>query len=181
MFPSENNFFELLAYSKDQEQKENIVKFINKSQLKVLQKITKKILNGNINVTKIQFRILKNKKQFLRKLSEGKVKNKDLQKEYIIICFIVKLALEHNEICSKISSRTNRKVGKNRSKYSCERSVSESSSSEEECITSDGYISTEESSDSDQNSEIEQSVRFGETSINNTKSDVRMSPSEEEE
>ena len=173
MFPSENNFFELLAYSKDQEQKKNIVKFINKSQLKVLQKITNKLLNGNIKLTKIQFRILKNKKQFLRKLSEGKVKNKDLQKEYIIICFIVKLALEHNEICSKISSRTNRKVGKNRSKYSCKRSISESSSSDEQqYITSDGYISTEESSDSDQNSDIEQSVRFGETSINNTKSDV---------
>ena len=173
MFPSENNFFELLAYSKDQEQKKNIVKFINKSQLKILQKITNKLLNGNIKLTKIQFRILKNKKQFLRKLSEGKVKNKDLQKEYIIICFIVKLALEHNEICSKISSRTNRKVGKNRSKYSCKRSVSESSfSDEQQYITSDGYISTEESSDSDRNSEIEQSVRFGETSINNTKSDV---------
>ena len=180
MFPSENNFFELLAYSKDQEQKKNIVKFINKSQLRVLQKITNKLLNGNINLTKIQFGILKNKKQFLRKLSEGKVKNKDLQKEYIFICFIVKLALEHNEICSKISSHTNRKVGKNRSKYSCKRSVSESSSSEEpECITSDGNISTEEFSYSDQNSEIEKSVRFRETSTAN--SDVSFSPSGEEE
>ena len=181
MFPSENNFFELLAYSKDKEQKKNIVKFINKSQFDILKRITKKILNGNINVTKIQFQILKNKKQFLRKLSEGKIKSKDLQKEYTIVCFIVKLGLEHNEICSKISSRTNRKVGKNRRKYSCKRSDSKIISSEEECITSDGYISTEESSDSDQNSKIEQSVRFGETSINNTKSDVSISSSEEEE
>ena len=181
MFPSENNFFELLAYSKDQKQKKNIVKFINKSQFNVLKNISKKILNGNINLSKLQFKILKTKKQFLRKLSEGKIKNKDLQKEYITVCYIIKLAIEHHETCSKISSHTNRKVGKNRGKYSSKRSYSESSSSDEESITSDGYISTEESSDSEQNSGNENSVRFGETSINEESSDVSFSPSREEE
>ena len=38
MFPSENNFLQLLAYAKDQKQKKNIIRFINKSQFKVESK-----------------------------------------------------------------------------------------------------------------------------------------------
>ena len=78
MFPTETNFFELLAYSKDLTQKKNIIRFITKSQYNVIKNIAKKILNGDIHLTNIQFRILKNKKQFLRKLSEGKIKIKYL-------------------------------------------------------------------------------------------------------
>ena len=78
MFPTETNFFELLAYSKDFTQKKNIIRFITKSQYNVIKNIAKKTLNGDIHLTNIQFHILKNKKLFLRKLSEGKIKIKYL-------------------------------------------------------------------------------------------------------
>ena len=76
MFPKETNFFELLAYAKDLKQKKNIIRFITKSQYNVIINIAQKILNGDIHLKNIQFRILKNKKLFLRKLSEGKNQNK---------------------------------------------------------------------------------------------------------
>ena len=62
MFPSENNFLQLLAYAKDQKQKTNIMRFINKSQFKVVKNIAQKILNRDIHLKNNQFRILKNKK-----------------------------------------------------------------------------------------------------------------------
>ena len=65
MFPSENNFFELLAYGKDKKQKKNIIKCINRSQINVLKNISKKILHGEIQLRKVAFRFLKNKKNFL--------------------------------------------------------------------------------------------------------------------
>ena len=92
MFPPDKFFFELLAYAKDQKQKKNILKFTNKSQYKVIQNIAKKLLNGDIQLKNIQFCILKNKKLFLRKLSQGKIKIKDLHWEFYIVCYIVKLA-----------------------------------------------------------------------------------------
>ena len=174
MFPKENNFFELLGYGKDKKQKKNIIKCINKSQLNVLKNISKQILNGQFKLRKIQFRILKNKKTFLRKLSEGKIKIKDLPREDTIVCFIVRLALENNETRSKISSRPYRKVGKNRRQTFRERSVSEVSSSEE-CISSD------ETSYSSEESKIEEPERFRETSITEKESDVSFSTSGEEE
>ena len=61
MFPSENNFLQLLAYAKDQKQKKKIIRFINKSQFKVVKNIAQKILNGDIHLKNNQFRILKNK------------------------------------------------------------------------------------------------------------------------
>ena len=74
MFPAKTNFFELLAYAKDLKQKKNIIQFITKSQYNVVKNIAQKILNGDIHLTNIQFCILKNKKLFLRNLSEGKIK-----------------------------------------------------------------------------------------------------------
>ena len=56
MFPSENYFFQLLAYAKDHKQKRNIIKFINKSQLNTLKQISKKILNGEIPLNNVQYR-----------------------------------------------------------------------------------------------------------------------------
>ena len=70
-------------------------------------------------------------KLFLRKLSQGKIKITDLCREYIVVSYIVKLAIQQYETCPKISSRSSRKMGKNRRQYSCERSVSEISSTEE--------------------------------------------------
>ena len=177
MFLTDKFFFELLAYAKDQKQKKNILKFTNKSQYKVFKNIAKKFLNGDIQVKNIQFRILKNKKLFLRKLSQGKIKIKDLYWEYYIVCYIVKFGLEHYETHLKISTCTYRKVGKNRRQYTHERSVSEISSSEEyseECFSSkeDSCVSGEES---------KKSVRIGENSINERNSDVSFSQSGEEE
>ena len=171
MFPTDKNFFKLLAYAKDQKQKKNILKFTKKSQYKVIQNIAKKLLNGDIQLKIIQFHILKNKKLFLQKLSQGKIKIKDLHRELYIVCYIVKLGLEYYETHSKISTCTYRKVEKNRRQYTRERSVGEISSSEgysEECFSSeeDSCISGEES---------EKSTRFGKNS------DVSFSHSREED
>ena len=78
MFPSERSFFQLLAYGKDKKQKKKIIKFINKSQFNIIKNILKKILNGDIHLQKVQISILRKKKTFLRNLSEGKIKIKDL-------------------------------------------------------------------------------------------------------
>ena len=75
MFPSENNFLKLLAYAKDQKQKKKIIRFINKSQFKVIKNIAQKILNGDIVLKNNQFRILKNKKTFLKEIITRKNKN----------------------------------------------------------------------------------------------------------
>ena len=114
MFPLDNAFFKFLAYASDHKQKRNVIKLINKSQLNTLKSIPKSILNGDIQLKKVQFRCLKNKKLFLRRLSQGKIKNKDLSRNYFTACHIVKIALEHYEKHPKISSDTNRKVGENR-------------------------------------------------------------------
>ena len=174
MFPSERNFFQLLAYAKDQKQKKKIIKFINKSQFNIIKNISKKILNGDIHLQKVEFRILKKKKTFLRNLAKGKIKIKDLPRYCTIVCNIVKLGLQQYEKHSKISSGTHRKMGKNRRQNSCERSSSEVSSSDE-CISSEeSYISGEES-------EIEKSTRMGEISTPESKFDVSFSSSGEEE
>ena len=172
MFPSENNFLQLLAYAKDQKQKKNIIRFINKSQFKVVKNIAQKILNGDIHLKNNQFRILKNKKLFLRKLSQGKIKITDLCREYIVVSYIVKLAIQQYETCPKISSHSSRKMGKNRRQYSCERSVSEISSTEE-------YFTSEESNSSGE--ESEKSAGFGENSAPETNSDVSFPNSGEED
>ena len=175
MFPTETNFFELLAYSKDLTQKKNIIRFITESQYNVIKNIAKKILNGDIHLTNIQFRILKNKKLFLRKLSEGKIKIKYLPRECSTVCYIIKLGLEHYETRAKISTYTCRKMEKNRRQNSSERSVSENSSSDE-------YSSYKEEEASEfSNKESENSTRVGENSNPKTVSDVSFSCSGAEE
>ena len=177
MFPAENNFLQLLAFAKDQKQKKKIIRFINRSQLKVVKNIAQKILNRDIHLKNKEFHILKNKKLFLRKLSQGKIKITDLPREHTIVCYIVKLALQHNEICPKISSRPCRKMGKNRRQYSCERSVSEISFSDE-CFSSSSSEEEEDSYFSDE--ESEKPGRFGDRCVPERNSDVSFSNSGEE-
>ena len=180
MFPAENNFLQLLAFAKDQKQKKNIIRFINRSQLKVVKNIAQKILNGDIHLKNKDFHILKNKKLFLRKLSQGKIKITDLPREYTVVCYIVKLALQHNEICPKISSRPCRKMGKNRRQYSRERSVSEISSSDE-CFSTSSEEEEEEEEDSYfSDEESKKPGRFGARCIPEKNSDVSFSNSGEE-
>ena len=168
MFPTETNFFELLAYSKDLTQKKNIIRFITKSQYNVVKNIAKKILNGDVHLKNIQFRILKNKKLFLRKLSDGKIKIKYLPRECSTVCYIIKLGLEHYETRTKISTCACRKMGKNRRQNSRERSVSEISSSNE-------YSSYEDEASEFSDKESENSARVGEDSNPETVSDVSFS------
>ena len=59
---------------------------------------------------------LKNSKQFIQKLAEGKAKNSHLAQHFMVVCYIVKIALQYNEKCSEISFSSNRKVGKIRTK-----------------------------------------------------------------
>ena len=189
MFPSERNFFQLLAYGKDKKQKKKIIKFINKSQFNIIKNISKKILNGDIHLRKVQISILRKKKTFLRNLSEGKIKIKDLPRYCTIVCNIIRIGLKHYEKHSKISSRTHRKMGKNRGQNPCKRSSSEVSSSDE-CISSEeSYISGEESEESEiekstsyvSGEESEKSTRIGEISTHETNSNVSFSNSGEEE
>ena len=173
MFPEENYFLQLLAYAKDKKQKKNIIKFTNKSQLNVLKNIAKNLLTGDIPLKKLQFNHLKKNKVFLRKLAQGKIKPRELSQQHIIICYIAKIALEHNESRSEVSPRTYRKVGKVRREHSCERSYSENDSSEES-------ISTEESCYSSEDIESDKSTRFGEETIPENITDVSFSNYEEE-
>ena len=119
MFPKDNYFLQLLAYGRDKSQKYHIIKFINKSQYYLLKKIAKNILEGVIPLKKNQLKHLGNSKIFIRKLAEGKVKNSDLLRYYTITCYIVKIALEHYETHSKISTSSNRKMGRNRRQECC--------------------------------------------------------------
>ena len=176
MFPSENYFFQLLAYAEDHKQKRNIIKFINKSQLNTLKQISKKILNGEIPLNNVQYRGLERRKLFLRRLSKGKIRNTDLLRNFITVCYIVKISLKHYEKRPKISSRTCGKVGKNRRQYSRETSVSDISYSEE-CFSSDeSHFPGDESE-----VESEKSERFRETTSDEKNSDVSFSHSGEEE
>ena len=173
MFPKDNYFLQLLAYGRDKSQKYHIIKFINKSQYYLLKKIAKNILEGVIPLKKNQLKHLGNSKIFIRKLAEGKVKNSDLLRYYTITCYIVKIALEHYETHSKISTSSNRKMGRNRRQEYCKRSFSENSSSDES-------TSSPESNFSNDYPESEESARFGKNKEVEQISDVSLSFSEEE-
>ena len=75
VFPAENNFLQLLAFAKDQKQKKNIIRFINRFQLKVVKNIAQKILNGDIHLKNKEFHILKNKKLYFKEIIPRKYKN----------------------------------------------------------------------------------------------------------
>ena len=173
MFPKDNYFLQLLAYGRDKSQKYHIIKFINKSQYYLLKKIAKNILEGLIPLKKNQLKHLRNSKIFIRKLADGKVKNSDLLRYYTITCYIVKIALEHYETHSKISTSSNRKMGRNRRQEYCKRSFSENSSSDES-------TSSPESNFSNEYPESEESARFGKNKEVEQISDVLLSFSKEE-
>ena len=116
MYLREKTFLQLIAYSKDQKQKCQLIKCINHDQYFELKKIAINILHGVIPLKRNQLKYLKKFKQFLRKLAEGKTKNSFLAKNYMIVCYIVKIALQYNEKCSETSFSSNRKVGKIRAK-----------------------------------------------------------------
>ena len=112
MFPMENNFLKLLAYGKDKKQKYRVIKFTNHIQYSVLKRIALNILRGVIPLNKVQLKYLKHSKVFIRKLAQGKVKTSDLVRYCTVISYIVKIALEHDEVHSKTSFGSHRKVGK---------------------------------------------------------------------
>ena len=85
------------------------MKFIDKEQLKILQQISKNILNGNIPLTSKEFHDLSHHKIFLRKLRSGKISKKILIQNYLVICKLVKIFLKHD---AKISSSTFGTMGK---------------------------------------------------------------------
>ena len=123
------HFLQFLVNCSNKKQNTNILKFIDNEQLKILQQISKNILDGNIPLTSKEFHDLYHHKIFLRKLRSGKISiKKILVQKYLIICKLVKIFLKHD---AKISSSTFGTMGKNkRSKNTSERSDCESSSSE---------------------------------------------------
>ena len=97
MFLREKLFLQLIAYSEDKKQKFQIIKCINHNQYFELKKIAINILQGVLPLKKDQLKYLKNSKTLIRKLAEGKVTNNYLTTHYMIISYIVKIALEYNE------------------------------------------------------------------------------------
>ena len=97
------HFLLFLVNSSNKKQNTNILKFIDKEQLKILQHIIKNILDGNIPLTSKEFHDLYHHKIFLRKLRSGKISKKILIQKYLIICKLVKIFLKHD---AKISSST---------------------------------------------------------------------------
>ena len=105
----------------------NVLKFIDKEQLKILQQISENILTGNTPLTSKELHELSHHKNFLRKLRGGKISKTLLIKNYSVIHKLVNISLKHD---AKISPSTFGTMGKNkRSKNTSERSDSESSSS----------------------------------------------------
>ena len=145
MFLREKLFLQLIAYSEDKKQKFQIIKCINHNQYLELKKIAINILQGVIPLKRNQLKYLKNSKTLIRKLAEGKVTNNYLATHYMIISYIVKLALEDNEKHSETRISSNRKVGKIRNKRICQRSFSENSSSQGSISSEESYFSSEES------------------------------------
>ena len=145
MFLREKFFLQLIAYSEDKKQKFQIIKCINHNQYFELKKIAINILQGVIPLKKDQLKYLKNSKTLIRKLAEGKVTNNYLATHYMIISYIVKIALEYNEKHTKTRTSSNRKI---RPKRTCKRNFSENSSSEGSIISEESNFSSEESTGS---------------------------------
>ena len=78
-----------------------------------MKKIAINILQGVLPLKKDQLKYLKNSKTLIRKLAEGKVTNNYLATHYMIISYIVKIALEYTEKHTKTRTSSNRKSGKN--------------------------------------------------------------------
>ena len=168
MFLREKLFLQLIAYSEDKKQKFQIIKCINHNQYFELKKIAINILQGVLPLKRNQLKYLKNSKTLIRKLAEGKVTNNYLATHYMIISYIVKIALEYNEKHTKTHISSNRKVGKIRTKRNCERSFSENSSSEGSIISEETNFSSEESTGSrnterdDDSSEVSSVIAYKE-------------------
>ena len=107
MFPKERSFLELLAYGKDKRQKYQVIKFKKTNHSNILKKIATNILQGIIPLKKHQLNHLKSSKILIRKLAEGRVASSDLVRHCMSISYIVKIALEHYEKCSKTSTGSN--------------------------------------------------------------------------
>ena len=110
MFLREKLFLQLIAYSEDKKQTFQIIKCINHNQYFELKRIAINILQGVLPLKSNQLKYLKNSKTLIRKLAEGKVTNKYLATHYMIISYIVKIALEYNEEHSKTCISSNRKA-----------------------------------------------------------------------
>ena len=137
-------FLQILVNSSNKKQNTKILKFIDKEQLKILQQISKNILDGNIPLTSNEFHDLSHHKIFLRKLRSGKISKKIFIQKYSVICKLVEIFLKHD---AKIRS-------KNKSERSdCESSSSESSefqSSEEEEFTNESEGERENSTEEEE-------------------------------
>ena len=169
MFLRETLFLQLIAYSEDKKQIFQIIKCINHNQYFELKKIAINILQGVLHLENYQLKYLKNSKTLIRKLANGKVTNNYLATHYMIISYIVKLALEYNEKHSKTCTSSNRKVGKIRTKRTLQRSFSENSTSEGSIISEENNFSSEES------------TRSGNTEKNDDSSEVSSIISDKEE
>ena len=90
-----------------------------------------------------QFKSLQKHKSFIRKVARGKATSTILARNHKILSDIIKIILNHYEICTKISSGSYRRVGQKTKRSSPETSDGEYSSSESSDIsTSESNTST---------------------------------------
>ena len=75
MFPAENNFLQLLAFAKDQKQKKNIIRFINRSQLKVVKKYCSEDIERRYSFKKQGISYFEEQETFFKEIIPRKNKN----------------------------------------------------------------------------------------------------------
>ena len=122
-------FLQFLVNSSNKKQNIKLLKFIDKDQVCILQKISKDILEEKIPLTKKNFDNLYQHKNFIRKLAKNTVTRNLLVKNYNIICTLVNIFLEYD---AETSSSSFRRVGKDK-KF---KDPSETSDSESTCSRS---------------------------------------------
>ena len=94
MYLGEKTSLQLIAYSKDQKQKCQLMKCMNHDQYFELKKIAINILHGVIPLKRNQLKYFKKSKQFIWKLAEGNLKIHSKPK--IIWLYVRLLKLHYN-------------------------------------------------------------------------------------
>ena len=148
MYSSDKYFLDFILHG-NKKQSIATLKNINSSQINTLKKIAIDLLEGHIPLSSNQIKVLKKSAHFIRTLAWKRTIHKNiLVKNYNIVKKLLKIKFDYAESCSKVSTCSLGRMGKNkRQKY--ERN--ETSSSE---FTSSGeseYFSNE--SDSEKYSE----------------------------
>lgn len=145
---NERDFFTFLIYGSNKSQKINLLKTIDDHQYVLLRGIANDILDEIIPISREQFQILYQYKDFIRKLSSRKLSKIILIKNIDAIIELLKVVYSKDEMGKQTSSTTNRRMGKGEKVFTQEKSSKYSrgttTSSNEETFTDNEYITDSE-------------------------------------